>query len=55
VVHFEINAKLVKIERENIMIMWLVFAAIMACGLFLTLRMRKNIKAKIEAEAKKED
>jgi hypothetical protein len=32
------------------MLLWFIFAALMACGLFLSLRMRKNIKAKLEAE-----
>jgi hypothetical protein len=36
------------------MFMWLIFTIVMAGGLFLTLRMRKNIMAKLEAETKKE-
>jgi hypothetical protein len=37
------------------MAIWLVFAALMACGLFFTLRMRKNIMAKLDAESTKEN
>lgn len=32
------------------MIVWLIFAVLMAGGLLLSLRLRKNIAAKIEAE-----
>ena len=37
------------------MVLWLAFTALMACGLFLVLRMRKKIMAKLEEENKNDD